>query len=135
MWHFDIDDYEAKLGGSSASVPDFSATDIQRVIRFSQIPCADDALFRVPANSSDPKGRRIMKLVTQLLIDDDLRIVPAPDEMLPYEIGFERNCGPLVFFDVGVVDGLHALKLNQNPTFPFWITSDSANRLLPRFAV
>ena len=134
MWHFDIDNYETQLGGSSSNLPELAAIDIQRVIQFSQIPDPNNSIYRIPLSQRDPIGRNLMKLIQQIANDDSLRIVPDADDVIPYEIGFERNSAPDVMFDAGLVDGTYALKFNRNPTFPLWVTSDIIGQRFPEIA-
>ena len=134
IWHFDICEYESQLGGSSANLPELAAIDIQRVIKFSQMPDPSNSIFRIPLSEHDPIGRNLMKLIQQIANDDSLRIVPDADDVIPYEIGFERNCAPDVMLDAGLVDGTYALKLNLNPSFPLWVTSDIIGQRFPEIA-
>ena len=134
IWYFDIENYESQLGGNSSDLPELAATDIQRVIQFSQIPEPNNAIFRTPLSEHDRSGCNLMALIQQIANDDSLRIVSDAEDVTPYEIGFERNCGPDVMFDAGLVDGAYALKLNRNPAFPLWITSDIISKRFPEVA-
>lgn len=131
MWFFDIDDYESKLGGDSSSLPDFNSTDIRRVIRLSDTPDPQKCIYRIPICKSDSAGRKLMTLIHDLANDDGLKIVDEPQDVIPYELGFERNCDPEVVFDVGVESDYYAIRLRKNPAFPLWITSNLLNQ---RFA-
>ncbi len=134
MWLFDIAEYESKLGGDSSNLPGFNATDIQRVIRLSNIPDPNNAIYRIPSSNDDRNGKQLMTLLHELATDDGLLIIEMPNDVIPYEIGFERNCNPDVLLDVGTVGDNYAFRLNRNPAFPFWITSETINQRFPKIA-
>lgn len=134
MWFFDVDDYETQLGGGSSTLPEFSPTDIQRVIGLSKIPDPEKSLYRIPKCQLDPVGRKLMALISDLRHDNGLTVVDEPNEAIPYEIGFERNCEPEVVLDVGITDNDYAFRLRRNPGFPLWITSPSIQERFPEIA-
>ncbi len=134
MWFFDIADYESKLGGDSSLLPDFNSADIRRVIRLSDIPDPQKSIYRNPVCDSDSAGRKLMTLIHNLANDDGLEIVDEPQDVINYEIGFERNCDPEVVFDVGAVGSTYAFRLRRNPAFPLWVTSSLINVVFPEIA-
>ncbi|MBL8853973.1 MAG: hypothetical protein JNK57_08375 [Planctomycetaceae bacterium] len=134
IWFFDIDDYESQLGGDSSRLPEFNAIDIQRVVRMSRLPERQKSLYRIPLCGADPKGQRLMTLIHGLANDDGLTIADEPTDVIPYELGCERNCGPEVIFEVGIREHIYAFRLLRNPAFPFWLTSHLFNQRFPEIA-
>ena len=134
IWQFDPFEYESQLGGDSSGLPDFSSTDIQRVIRFSSIPNPERAISRIPSCSVDRLGRKLLDLINSTKTDDGLQIVQQPKDVVPYEIGIERNCASEVTFDAGITEGRYALRLIRSPTYPFWLSSDMINERMAEIA-
>ncbi len=134
MWQFEITEYESQLGGDSTHLPDFTASDIQRVIRLSNVPKREDSIYRIPLCELDPMGRKLLKLIQGLTSDDGLEIAKTPTNVITYEIGMERNCEPEVTFDVGIDGGRFAIRLHRNPTFQYWISSAGIDEQLARIA-
>lgn len=115
--------YESVLGGSAANLPQLSGREIRTEIQSQRLPQPRDGLYRIPEVADDSQGRTWLdRLIAAILVlDDSVRIIEAPEEILEIRVGLEIPGVPEVVTQLGMVDNDVAVLLAALPRFPLWI--------------
>jgi hypothetical protein len=128
--------YESVLGGSAANLPQLSGREIRTEVQSQRLPEPRDGLYRIPEDDDDSQGRAWLDGLVAAVgaLDDSVRIVAPPEQIIEIRVGLEVPGVPEVVTRLGMVDNDVAVLLVALPRFPLWIAHhglESQLRSLP----